>query len=149
MNIKTRKLVRMTAATSMLLALGLTGTAQAEHVYCDTFVGLHDALGYLEFKAEKDFNALGRKLDEAEGKDSAGKSCDAAQKLKEFRSKMDSLMNARKPKVKEVHDGTLMCLELGTRAFIEGWDPAWEYLDPDDSGDCEPKQGGKGNGRSK
>ena len=125
MNIKVRKLVRMTAAIGTLIVLGLVTPAQADYVIdCGgDYEGLHNALAELDFKNEKDFFALDRKLTEAEDKDGAGKSCDAATKLREFQSKIGKLLTARKPKIYEPHARTLECLSVGSDTLINELDP--------------------------
>jgi len=149
MNIKSRKLVRMTAATSMLLALGLTGTAQADHDYyvvdCSgPYPGLHDALAELTFKKASDEDGLHNKLYFAEDKEDDGKVCDAAAKLREFQSKMDDLLNkGKQDKITEVHAGTLLCLKVGGDAKIDELDPIVPYS-TDRECDDYVKPGGKG-----
>jgi len=130
MNIKIRKLVRMTATIGMFMALGLTAPAQAEDVHCTTFDGLRTALDYLIFtNPTKDKTALLSKITEAELKDGVigtSKNCDASQKLREFRDKMTKLVVAKKPKVSDPYDpATFYCLDHGTELMIRAWDPSW------------------------
>jgi hypothetical protein len=146
MNINISKLARMTAITGTLVALGLVTPAQAEHtiddyIVCASIPGLGKALDYLDFhdtpdKPSKIRVGLEAKLADAEIKKSAGKMCEASFKIEDFNTKINQLIDARKPKVSEPHPGTLLCLELGSDAVVE-------ELDPDD--DCGSKTKGPRN----
>lgn len=118
------KVGKQTLAGVLLASVMAFGTAQAEHlIVCASTDGLRDALGYLEFTNAKDLMALQGKLDEADNKELEGKLCDAAQKIGDFRTKMDQLVSATKPKVRQAHDDALMCIDLGSADLIKQWDP--------------------------
>jgi hypothetical protein len=125
MNGTVRKIHRYAVSIALLIGLLLSGAANADYlVDCGTEEGLAHALSLLVFKNTKDLVGLEGKLTLAFDKADEGKYCDGAQKLKDFRAKMDQLVGSRKTKVVEVHDGTLACLETGTRHFIDQWTKA-------------------------
>jgi len=144
MNNKLLNSVRMTAVSGMLVALGLTASAQAEDIDCASIGGLQDCLGYLDFndtpdKPSKIRVGLEKKLTDAETKISKSKYCEASFKIEDFNAKINQLIDSQgrgKPKVGELYEGTLLCLELGSDAVVE-------ELDPDD--ECGSKTKGPRN----
>jgi hypothetical protein len=111
--------------TAVLLTLGLATQAQADDIPCDTLQGLSAATGYLSFTNQKDLLGLQGKVAEAMDKTAEGKTCDATQKLRDYESKLSNLLGATKPKVEEVHPGTLACIATALDLFIdESCEPA-------------------------
>jgi hypothetical protein len=119
-----------------MFGLLLSGAAKADlTIDCSTEGELQMALSMLEFKKADDAANLGDKLTLGFDKAEEYKFCDAAQKLKDFRIKLDQLFDAGpiKAKVTDPTGGEVRaCLNAGTDAFIALWTEAA-------GGVCEPK----------
>jgi len=93
--------------------------AHADHIIvpCNTLVGLHDATGFLGFKKPSDKLGLQGKVDGAIAKTGDDKVCEATQKLRDYESRLDKLLDA--DKAWQEHPNTLACIDTALEAFID------------------------------